>query len=106
MTANIVELLPKLSGETQTYRMSFASKLTVGVTFSSATVTATVFAGTDASPSALISGTASVDGSDIVQSLTGGVAGVIYSLLWSATQSDGEVRYMTVLLPVLPATAL
>lgn len=69
---------------------SFAESLAAGETVSSATVTATVYSGTDASPSSIISGSATCSGSTATQTITGGVAGVVYLLVCVATSSASQ----------------
>lgn len=54
-------------------------------------VTASVYSGTDANPSALISGASTNPTfSTVRQVITGGVAGVIYSLLCTVTTNQGQ----------------
>lgn len=74
----------KIAGETYTVEVDFATVLN-GATISSGAVTAAVYTGTDASPSAIISGSATVSGTKIQQKITGGVAGVVYRLTFTAT---------------------
>jgi len=81
----------KQSGETVTIPFSFLSHLATGETISSASTTATVYSGTDASPSAIISGAASISGSTVSQKITAGTEGVTYLLLCSATTSTGQI---------------
>ena len=84
------QLDPKLAGSTRTYTFDFTSDLAVGETISTETVTATVYSGTDASPSSLISGSASASGAVVSQKIAGGVVGVIYELLCTITTSAGQ----------------
>lgn len=65
----------------------FLSQLSIGETISGATVTATLFSGTDASPSAIISGAASVSGPIVTQKVIDGVVGVVYLLTCTITTS-------------------
>lgn len=97
-----VELPPKLLGETKTYYFDFAGLLASGETISSAAVTATVYSGTDANPSAIISGADSTSGSIVSQNITAGTLGVIYELLCAATTSAGQVLQLCGLLAVIP----
>lgn len=53
-------------------------------------VTVSVVSGTDASPAALLSGSAQVSGSEVRQLVTGGVAGVRYKLHCLATFNDNR----------------
>lgn len=69
----------------------FAASLAVGETISSASTTATVYSGTDATPAAILSGAATPSGGKVVQKLTGGVSGVVYYLFCAAMTSTGQV---------------
>lgn len=97
-----IELPSKLLGETKTYYFDFASQLAAGETISSATVVATVYSGTDATPSNIISGSDSASGSIVSQLITAGTLGVIYELLCSATTSTGQVLQLCGLLAIVP----
>lgn len=77
---------------------SFLDDLATGDTINGATVSAVVFSGTDASPGDLISGVADYSASPVVTQLVdssvatgGGVAGVIYTVIFTVTTSDGNV---------------
>lgn len=96
-----VELAPKLLGETADYQFDFSSRLAVGETISSATVTATVYSGTDASPSSIINGADSTSGAIVTQSITGGVLGVLYELICAATTSTGQVLQLVGILAIV-----
>lgn len=80
----------------------FTSRLAVGETISSATVTAAVSTGTDSSPSSIVSGSASISGARVTQTLTAGTVGVIYKLTCTATTSLSNVFIMTAFLAVIP----
>jgi len=82
---------PKTPTEQELFGFDFSRLLPSGVTISSAVVTATVIDGTDADPSAMISGSATISGSLVSQLVIGGVAGVTYCLKCAATFSDGQV---------------
>jgi len=97
-----IVLAQKLSTDLIKQIFDFASYLPVGVTISSAVTTATVYSGTDASPSALISGSASISGSQVTQSITGGVIGVTYVVQCAATFSSGAVTTLSGVLAILP----
>lgn len=89
-------------GETKTYSFDFAGLLASGETISSATVVATVYSGTDAAPSSIISGSDSTSGSIVSQNITAGTLGVIYELLCTATTSAGQLLQIVGLLAVVP----
>lgn len=59
-------------------------------TLSSASVTATVYSGADASPATLVSGNTTRSGSQVTQGLTGGTVGVTYVLTCIVTSNLGN----------------
>lgn len=81
----------------------FLEYLAVGTTLSSAVTTAVVYSGTDASPSAIISGAASIASPKATQTITGGVEGVVYFLTCVGTRSDAVVMVRTAFLAVKTA---
>lgn len=93
---------PKYTGDTLTLSFDFAAQLASGETISTQVVTATVYSGTDGSPSAIISGSASASGSIVSQKVTAGTAGVIYDLLCSVTTSAGQTLGLSAYLAVVP----
>jgi hypothetical protein len=95
----------KYAGETSAEVFDFASLLAVGETLSTATVTAAVYSGTDASPSGLIFGAATISGSQVRQTLIGGVLGVTYVLTAQVTTSAGQTLQLSGYLAVMPAAA-
>ena len=90
----------KLPAEQLKVGFEFASLLAAGETLSSGTVTSVLYSGTDASPSAVISGAASISGTQLVQLLIGGVTGNIYNLTASATTSAGKTLNIQGLLTI------
>lgn len=92
----------KLLGEVATLPFDFLTSLAVGETISTKTVTATVYSGTDATPSAIVSGSATSSGSIVSQKITGGVLGVIYELLCQVTTSAGQTLQLSSYLAVVP----
>lgn len=98
----MVQLQPKGSAETRRESFDFISKLAAGETISGTpVVTCTVWSGVDASPSNVVSGTASVSGTKAVQTLTGGIAGVIYKLVCVVVTSLGQTLTLTGYLAVI-----
>lgn len=95
-----IQFAPKLSGSTEQEIFDFISRLAIGETISSATVTASVYTGVDASPSAILSGSASISGTQVTQMVTAGVVGVIYQLSCAATTSAGKILLLQGLLAV------
>ena len=94
---------PKQAGATKNYPFDFISDLAVGETISGATVTATLWTGTDPTPSGIISGAASISGSVVTQKLTAGLAGNIYAVTCTATTSAGQTLVRSAYLVVGPS---
>ena len=92
---------PKTSAEAKTYTFDFASKLAAGETISTQTTTATVWSGVDTSPSAIISGAATVSNTKVNQNITGGVNGVVYKLSVKITTSTGQTLVINSYLAVV-----
>lgn len=92
----------KLLGETVKLTFDFLSRLAAGETILSAGCTASVYSGTDATPSAIISGSATASGSVVTQAIVGGTLGVTYELLCSAVTSAGQTLQLSGYLVVVP----
>ena len=99
-----VQLAPKYSGETTNVVFDFTSRLGVSETISSAATVATVYSGVDASPSAMVSGSASISGTQVTQLITAGVTGVVYNLQCTVVTSLGQTLQQQGFLAVLPTT--
>ena len=97
-----VALQSKFADEKLSTTVSFLSQLAVGETIASAICSATVYSGTDASPSTILSGSASISGTKVIQKVTGGVLGVTYLLLCTATTSAGQSLQLSAYLCVVP----
>lgn len=102
MTQSRVIFNGKLVGETITLTFDFTSRLASGETISTKSVAATVYSGTDASPSSIISGSATSSGAVVSQVVTAGTAGVLYSLLCTITTSASQTLLMQGFLAVVP----
>ena len=95
----------KLSGETVIEAFDFTSRIPSATeTISTASTTATVYSGTDASPSGVISGAATISGKVVSQAFTGGLAGNIYQVVCSVTTSLGQTLKMVALLAIVQET--
>ncbi len=92
----------KLVSETVIETFEFASRLAASETISTAAVTATVYSGTDASPSAIVSGSATIAGTKVTQTITAGTLGVVYELVCTITTSLGQTLALSAFLPVIP----
>lgn len=97
-----IVLPSKQQGETKTYAFDFASFLANGETLSTASVTATVYSGVDVSPSAIVSGSASISGTTATQLLTAGVVGVVYDVSCAVTTSAGQTLRLTGYVAIVP----
>lgn len=92
--------LPKVATDTRNCDFDFAGEMSYGETIDTNVVTATVWSGTDASPSSLISGVPSSTGGVVTQAITGGVTGVIYELTCEVTTSLGQTLQSIALLAI------
>jgi len=97
-----VILSPKRISKVYKQQFDFIADLAVSETISSATVTVTVYSGTDASPSSLKSGSATISGTSVYQTFTGGTAGVLYGIVVAATTSTSQVLTRVALLAIIP----
>lgn len=97
-----VTIPAKKLGETVIIPFDFISKLSVNETIISAVCFASVYTGIDPSPSSMIAGTATIQGTIINQLIAGGVLGTIYDLLCRITTSLGQVIELTAFLAVIP----
>ena len=92
----------KLANETIILTFDFTSRLTAAETISTQSVAATVYSGTDASPSSLISGSASASGQKVTQKITAGTLGVTYLLVCTITTSLGQTLQLSGYIAVIP----
>ena len=99
-----IVLNPKLAVEVRNETFNFTSSLAASgtETISTASTTAIVFSGTDASPGAIISGTATISGAQVTQKIQGGIVGVIYELRCSITTSTGQTLVLAGYLAIVP----
>ena len=61
----------------------------------------TVVNGSDATPSAILSGVAVVIGSTVTQKITGGLSGVSYKVVCTVNGADGSKYVLADILPVI-----
>lgn len=97
-----VVLNPKLQSATVNYAFDFSSMLAIGETPVSQSVTASVYSGVDASPSSIVNGSATYLNGIVTQSLTAGVAGVIYEVLCTMVTSASQTLKLSAYLAVVP----
>lgn len=95
------DLPNKLAAATVSVTFDFLSQLAQGETLSAAAVTCAVYSGTDANPSALVSGVATISGSQVTQKIAGGLLGVLYELTCSVTTSAGQTLKQTGLMGIV-----
>jgi len=94
----------KVNAETVTETFDFQSRLALAETLSTASVVATVYSGTDASPSAVISGSATISGAQVKQKVTGGIEGNLYTLTCTVTTSGGQTLIVAGTLAIVPVS--
>jgi len=90
----------KFVNEIKSLSFEFSEVLTSGESLSTASCSVIVLDGTDANPSNLLSGGASIVGTQIYQWVQGGVAGVTYRLIATVTTSAGSTLIAIGDLPV------
>lgn len=93
----------KLVGETKNYVFDFTSQLAASETISTQSVAATVYSGTDAAPSAIISGAATASGQAVTQTITAGTLGVTYNLICTITTSASQTLQLFAYLTIVPS---
>lgn len=91
----------KITTETELFNFNFAAALGSTETISSTSCTVEVKEGTDSNPTAILSGSPTVNGSIVTQKLTGGINGVTYRVEMSATTNLGNTYVVVGDVPVL-----
>lgn len=86
-----MEFSDKKTGERIRLGVDFIRLLAPLETISTASVAVSVLRGEDLTPSAILDGTATIDGTTVLQVVDGGVAGVYYTLEFTANTSLGHV---------------
>lgn len=97
-------LEPKHVSEIISLVFDFASQLAVGETISSASTSSTVYSGTDPYASSVVTGSATISGTQVTQKVHDGAAGVTYLIACTAVTSTGETLTISGYLVVLPDT--
>ncbi len=82
-------------------KFNFTSDLAAGEVLNSATVTASVYSGTDSSPSSIISGSDSISGPEVSQLIVDGLEGVIYVLNCEVITNLSQILNKSVFLAVV-----
>jgi hypothetical protein len=83
-------LSDKATTETISLTAFFADRLQYGETINGSSVTAVVSSGIDPTPSAILSGASTYTATTVTQAITGGVAGVTYTLIFLATGTNSH----------------
>ena len=97
----------KFTTESEVFDFDFSAVLGTGETIASATVTVTVQTGTDASPSAILSGAVALTTvGHVLQRVIGGTDKVTYRLTVTATTSVPNVYTLVADLPVYAPTSV
>ena len=96
----------KTSSEKFIATFNFASRLAAAETISTASVAATVYSGTDASPSSIVSGASTISGQTATQPITAGTEGVTYKLVCTITTSFSQTLQLMAFLTIVPAADL
>ena len=81
---------PKRANEVEIFTVDFAPVLAPGETILTAVWSATVIAGIDPTPGAIISGSAITTGTKVSQFVAGGVVGATYAPICTITTSLGQ----------------
>ena len=97
-------LVFKDPSETVTITFMFGSEILVGETITGQTVTCVLLSGPatseDPTPSAVLNGVPTVSGTNVMQSVTGGLDQNVYFLKCTATLSSGRVLVRKASLPI------
>lgn len=80
---------------------NFSGKLQYGETITGAASSCTLFSGTDANPSAVLSGSPTFTETGVTQNVTGGLAGNIYTIVVAITGSGSHNYIITSRLAVI-----
>ena len=92
---------PRTPTSTRFETFDFTSLLASGETINTASVAVTVVSGTDAAPSGLLSGVASITGALVKQLFTGGLSGVTYGFVCTANTSLGQSLQLSAYMAVV-----
>jgi len=97
MTIDPILLPGKYTTEEVVVSCNFAKRLPqgVGLGAGTATVTATVLTGVDGSPSAILSGSPSIEGTKVKQFVIAGLTGVTYKLVFTVQTDESTPQKLT-----------
>ena len=91
---------PKRVDEDWVITFNFIDRMASSETISTATVTATVHSGTDASPENIVSGSTTTSGQKVTQLIVDGTDGVTYKLQCAITTSNSQKLHIIGLLEI------
>jgi len=97
-----VILPPKKIGETVAEPADFISRLSGTEIINSCSCVASVYTGVDPNPSAILVGAAVFSGTVVTQTVTGGVLGTIYELLYVVNTSQNQRLELAAYLAIIP----
>jgi hypothetical protein len=94
MSIEPIVLIGKYVNERVVVTCDFAKRLAFGVGLGAGTasVTVEVLTGVDASPSAILSGTATIEGTKVKQFIIAGVTGVTYKLIYQVDTDESTAQ--------------
>jgi hypothetical protein len=102
VSINLVQIDPKLAGETCQRMFDFTSKLQSGESISTQSCAASVYSGNDSSPSSIVNGAATASGTVVTQSFTAGVSGCVYQIICTITTNLSNTLQLHGYMAVLP----
>lgn len=91
----------KTTGETIPVVFNFQGKLQYGESLNGNAVSCVLYSGTDANPSAMLVGTPVMTATTVTQSVAGGIAGNLYTLVCVATGTNSHNYSMECRLAVI-----
>ena len=100
---NQLTLSDKKTTTTEWFTFDFTNMLASGESLSSITsvVNTKISGGSDATPSAMLSGSASISGKTVLQLVTGGLNGRTYKMVVTVSTSASNTLVLTAYLPVV-----
>lgn len=95
----------KLQVEQLTLEFDMLSRLKIGETVATAACSATVWSGTDATPSTIISGLPTISNNIVSQKVVAGLPGVIYQISCAVRTSSNNIMINEAKLAIRPSVA-
>jgi hypothetical protein len=85
---------PKRASEVEIFTVDYVDQLAPGETIVSAAWSCSIYSGSDSSVAAMVQGNASINGTQVSQLIGGGVPGVKYRPICTATTNLGQVKVL------------